>query len=244
MAGKKFKKASLLWLFVVYVNKLPWRRDNFKSSNCMLLITSSRSSSLIVECALVLGILRNLLNLVRNLLNSTVFHVCNSNFLCMLLTTSSRTRSIMAGRKFKMANVLWLFVVYVNKLPWRRDNFKSSNCMLLITSSRSSSIIVESALVLGILRNLLNYVGLNVLLFARLIIFNGIFEPGAIAGIIMDGGEILNKLTQITDISQVQFSTLIEYTGKYFLLGIFMSLTWFVSGQYGNSIQKNVFSTS
>ena len=97
--------------------------------------------------------------------------------------------------------------------------------MLLITSSWSSSIIVESALVLGILRNLLNYVGLNVLLFAKLIIFTGIFEPGAIAGIIMDGGEILNKLTQITDISQVQFSTLIEYTGKYFLLGIFMSLT-------------------
>ena len=44
-----------------------------------------------------------------------VFHVSSSNLLCMLLITSSRTSSIMAGKKIKMADLLSFFAFYVNK---------------------------------------------------------------------------------------------------------------------------------
>ena len=61
----------------------------------------------------------------------------------MLLMNSSQTSSMMADKKFKMADLLHFFAFYVNNLTlWARS---SSNllCMLLISSSRTSSIMAE-----------------------------------------------------------------------------------------------------
>ena len=43
----------------------------------------------------------------------------------MLLMTTSRTSSIMAEKKFKMADLLRFFTFYVNNLTCGRDNLKS-----------------------------------------------------------------------------------------------------------------------
>ena len=43
-------------------------------------------------------------------------YTISSNMLCMLLITSSRRSSIMAGKKFKMADLLSFLAFYVNNL--------------------------------------------------------------------------------------------------------------------------------
>ena len=46
--------------------------------------------------------------------NLEIFHVSSSNFLYMLLISSSQISSIIAIKKIKMADLLWFFSIYVN----------------------------------------------------------------------------------------------------------------------------------
>ena len=72
-----------------------------------------------------------------------VFHVYFPNVLCMLLMTSSRTSSIMAEKKIKMADYCVFSHFTSIILPCGRDNLKNLLCMLLVISSRTSSIMAE-----------------------------------------------------------------------------------------------------
>ena len=79
-----------------------------------------------------------------------VFHVSFSNLLCMLLMTSSRTSSIMAekkknGRFIAIFNILRLKIDLVGAITWKvfHISFLNLLCMLLMTSSRTSSIMAE-----------------------------------------------------------------------------------------------------
>ena len=79
-----------------------------------------------------------------------VFHVSFPNLFCMLLMTTSRTSSIMAEKKFKMADLLDFSPFTSIIWPCGRDNLKSFSRILfkfvmhlLMTSSRTSSIMAE-----------------------------------------------------------------------------------------------------
>ena len=124
---KKFKMADLLRFFDFYVNNLTlsWKVFHVSSSNllCMLLISSSRTSSIMAEKEIKMADLLRFFDFYVNNLTLTwkVFHVSSSNLLCMLLISSSRTSSIMAEKKIKMADLLWFYPFHVNNLTlWGR----------------------------------------------------------------------------------------------------------------------------
>ena len=81
---------------------------------------------------------------------SDSFYVSCSNLLCLLLINISRTTSIMAEQKCKMVDLLRFLAFYVNNdlvgaITWKVFHLSCSNllCMLLISSSRTSSITAE-----------------------------------------------------------------------------------------------------
>ena len=104
--------AVLVKLGLDLVGAVTWKGLYVASSNllCMLLISSSWTSSIMAEKKSTWPIYCNFSHFTsiiwhcgRDNLKS-FFYVLSSNLLCMLLITSSRTSSIMAGKKFKMAD--------------------------------------------------------------------------------------------------------------------------------------------
>ena len=122
-----FKKSGLLQLKfgVIGVNIYLWARylDKFfhaSSSNllCMLLINSSRTSSIMakkIQNGRFIAIFRIYVN------NLTLWNISSSNLVCMLLISSSRRSSKMSEKNVKMTDLVRFVAFYVNDMTlWAR----------------------------------------------------------------------------------------------------------------------------
>ena len=139
-----------IWAIAIEVREVTSKVFHVSCSNllCMLLKTSCHTSSIMAEKKSKWPIFCDFSHFdLVGAITSKVSHVSCSNVLCMLLITSSRTNSIMAqkiqiGRFSAIFHILRKYFDFVGAITSKVFNVSCLNlyCILLITSSRTSSI--------------------------------------------------------------------------------------------------------